>query len=252
MKNLGAVRLAVVFALFGGLPSSVVLAQAPAPARADTPAEAAAAMARAKRLASNPMRVILEASKFRRKGPADEQPPEAANAASLRRTSTRGGAGAEAMPALVKQATDAATMPAPAALPRAAPAEPVIGVTSSQLAALQEGLPALESIGPALAPTASLPQAPAPLTALVAAKPKLIESVEPVFSGRHIEEASRLTEVLAELTVRPDGAVVQVDLLGAVPRVLQRPIIAALEQWRFAPMAVQQMHRVQLVFSGGK
>ena len=72
----------------------------------------------------------------------------------------------------------------------------------------------------------------------------------PVFTGRLIDEAKRLTEVLAELTIHPDGVVAQAALLGAVPRALQRPIIAALEQWRFAPIPVQQLHRVQLVFGG--
>lgn len=251
MKNLGAACLALVFGLLGGLASSVALAQAPAPAKADSPAEAAAAMERAKRLASNPMRVILEASKVRRKGAVDELPPEAADAASLRRTSARGNVGAEVMPAVAKQAPDAVTAVAPVLLPRAAPAEPVLGVTSSRLAAPQEAVPALESTGAALVPTASLPQAAAALTALMTGKPKLVESIEPVFTGRHVEEASRLTEVLAELTIRPDGAVGQVVLLSAVPRALHRPIIAALEQWRFAPLPIQQMHRVQLVFGGG-
>lgn len=249
MRNLGAACLAFVLALLGGLAGN--LAQAQAPAKADSAAEAAAAMERAQRLASNPMRVILAAGKFRRKGAVDEVPPEPADAASLRRTSTLGPGGTEMMPALARPPTpDAVGTPAPAVLPRPAQAEPVIGVTSSSLAAPQEAVPALESSGAAMVTIAPLPQAAAALTATVATRPRLVESVEPVFGGRLIDEAARLTEVLAELTISPDGGVVQAVLLDAVPRALQRPIIAALEQWRFAPMPAQQMHRVQLVFGG--
>ena len=55
---------------------------------------------------------------------------------------------------------------------------------------------------------------------------------------------------MADLTVHPDGGVAQVTLLGEVPRALQRAIVIALDQWRFAPLPAQQSHRVQLVFAG--
>lgn len=253
MSKPGAADLACVFALLGGLVHGPALAQTATPAKAGTAAEAAAAMERAQRLAANPMRVILEAGKFKRKVGADDVTLEAADAASLRRTAARGNAGAELVPAVARPAVDTVAAPPPAVQPRVAQPEPVIGVTSSTLSAPQDAMPALESAGAQLVNVAPLPpSAPAlaTLATLAVAKPRLIESVDPVFPGRLIDDAALLTEVMADLTLRPDGGVAQVTLLGAVPRALQRSIVSALEQWRFAPLPSQQIHRVQLVFAG--
>ena len=238
-------------------------------------------MERAQRLASNPMRVILEASKFRRKGAVDDATTvESGDTASLRRTSARvNTGGAEPIQALARR-QDAVVAPMPAPLvaqlpaplvaqlpapllaqqpaplpvpvPRAAPAEPALAVTNSIPAALQEAVSALESTSLAKTFLTPLPQSAPALAARIAGQPRLVESIEPIFSGQLMDEASRLSEVLAELTIRPDGAVAQAVLLGVVPRGLKRAIVAALEQWRFEPLPAQQLHRVQLVFSGTK
>jgi hypothetical protein len=39
-----------------------------------------------------------------------------------------------------------------------------------------------------------------------------------------------------------------VALLPPVPRAWQRYLLAALEKWRFEPLASARVHRVQLVF----
>ena len=279
MRTLGAAASAAVFCVLGLLAASgAVIAQTPASAlapatKAAEAAEAAAAMERAQRLASNPMRVILEASKFRRKGAVDDATTvESGDTASLRRTSARvNTGGAEPIQALARR-QDAVVAPMPAPLlaqlpapllaqqpaplpvpvPRAAPAEPALAVTNSIPAALQEAVSALESTSLAKTFLTPLPQSAPALAARIAGQPRLVESIEPIFSGQLMDEASRLSEVLAELTIRPDGAVAQAVLLGVVPRGLKRAIVAALEQWRFEPLPAQQLHRVQLVFSGTK
>jgi hypothetical protein len=54
---------------------------------------------------------------------------------------------------------------------------------------------------------------------------------------------------MADLTILADGSVSQVKLATALPRALQRPIISAIEQWRFEPSQAQRTHRVQMVFT---
>lgn len=246
MGNLRAIFWLLGLAVAGPLAAQQTT-PAPAGKAAAEAAEAAAAMERAQRLASSPLRVILEASKIRRKGVAADEAlpapaPEAADAASLRRTAQRG-ADPAAAPAAAKPAAEVAAVATP---------QPALAVTHNTLAALPQAVSALEAGGQPLVTIAPLPQAAVALGAPLATQPKLVESVEPVFVGRLLDESARLTDVLAELTIRPDGAVVQAVLLGAVPRSLQRPIIAALEQWRFAPLPAQQLHRVQLVFGGSR
>ena len=223
-----APALLLVFAL--ALPAAA-WPQAAKPDHAEA-AAAAAAMERAQRLASNPLRVILEAGKIRRRAgdgkPADSETTSIA-----------------AAPAAAPHVAAAAAPPGkPADAPHA-----ILTVGSTLTSAGSTAVAGLDDASMArnIAPLAS---AAAPLAALAAslAPPKLVSTVEPVMPARLAEEASRLTEVTAELTILADGSVAEVALQTAVPRGLVRPITAALEQWRFEPLSGTRVHRVQLVF----
>lgn len=189
--------------------------------------EAAEAMERARRLAANPMRLIQEANRVRRR--ADPEAPAAAG------------------PAL-----EAAGAPgAPAVAPRRA-RTPGVAVLRSDLArprALREA--------PSLLAARELPSPlqPAPLDlpagALLQAdleRPLLIARVNPEVPPRVLVDIDPNTGVLAELTIRPDGSVADVAILSPTGQALARAVVPALQRWRFEPLPRQRVWRVQLLF----
>jgi hypothetical protein len=198
-------------------------AQPLAPSGSASAAEAA--MARARRQAANPLRVILDASKSRR-------PPGQADAAELvspRSVNTR-------QP--VVEATPVETLftlnsSGPAGCAQAVPTlaiEPVPGVRPSNLACA------------CLCPRHRLAAMAASAT------PRLLTMVEPVLTARAIEEAGGLRELPVDLVIRADGSVAEVRVALKVPRPLARAVETALEQWRFEPLPGERLHRVQLAF----
>lgn len=74
--------------------------------------------------------------------------------------------------------------------------------------------------------------------------------VEPELNPRWLEQLLR-PEVTVQFTIRADGAVEAVQVLPPVPRQMVAPILAAVEQWRFAPVPAPRPYRVQLVFRPG-
>lgn len=232
--------------------AGAVWAQAAAPASGASQAakppltEAQAAMERAQRLAANPMKVILQASKIRRR--ANEPEPEAADPNILRRTAVR----TEAAPAAPVPAPAVATA-AQVAPPPPPPVESVV-VNKFMPSALAGGaatpVPALEAALPAAtAPAMSKAVAPAALPiAPLAVQPTLVTMVDPEIPLRLMADGNRIKEVFADLQLRPDGTVADVKLVPPVPRGWQSYIISALERWRFEPLASSRLHRVQLVF----
>lgn len=239
--------------------SGPVSAQQPA-AKPDS-AAAKAAMERAQRMADNPLRVILQAGKIKRKDDAPEPVPDPA----VRRTAVRTGTEA-ANPALATArptvaaptvATSApasvAAAPAPApGTPAPTPEPPPDKVMPSTLLSTPAAanVPALEIAQPVeAAPVTTKAVAPQAIPlAPVNVRPTLVTMVEPEIPTRLLGEAGRVSEVLADLTLREDGSVAAVALLPPVPRAWQRYIITALEKWRFEPLPSGRMHRVQLVF----
>ena len=241
------------------LMAAPALAQQPAPKTES--AEAKAAMERAQRMADNPLRVILQAGKIKRKG--EDSAPEPVAEPAVRRTAVRtgaetantaparpvaGGAPAVATSASVVAVTQAPPQAAPAPSPEPPPAKVM---PSTLLATPAAGnVPALEIAQPveaapmttkAVAPQA-IPLAPANV------RPTLVTMVEPEIPTRLLVDGGRVSEVLADLTLREDGTVSAVTLLPPVPRSWQRYITAALEKWRFEPLPSTRVHRVQLVF----
>lgn len=247
---------------------AALLAAASGPASAQQPAakpesaEAKAAMERAQRMAENPLRVILQAGKIKRK-PEDSAPEPVAEPA-VRRTAVRteAGSAAPARPTPVAAAavstvasssagtTNTAPVPAqvaPAPTPEPPPAKVM---PSSPLAAPAADVPALEVAQPVeSAPVTTKAVAPQAIPLVPAnVRPTLVTMVEPDIPTRLQNEAGRVNEVLADLTLREDGTVSAVALASPVPRSWQRYITTALEKWRFEPLPNIRVHRVQLVF----
>lgn len=236
-----------------------VLAQQPA-AKPDSP-EAKAAMERAQRMADNPMRVILQAGKIKRR--AEDNVPEPVADPAVRRTAVRTTADAPAAAPTSRPATaaPAVSTSAPATVaaasvatpPAAPPAEPQPSkVMSSPLLSApgSSSVPALEIAKPVeAAPVTTKAVAPQAIPIPPAnVRPTLVSMVEPEIPARLQLEAGRVSQVLADLTLREDGTVASAALVSPVPRSWQRIIITALEKWRFEPLPGGRVHRVQLVF----
>ena len=251
---------------------SVLLAAASAgaqTAKPETAAEAAsaaasAAMERAKRQAAGPMRVILEASKSRRKiAESDTPTPQPAEGNSVRTVSSRTAA-PTALPTAPETVARFAGAAQPAPAPVTAPVSAVAAVSAPpgvltqmtlRSAALQgKGVttpaPEFEGVSGALA-AAPLPISPLTLPNLSVgpARVKLLTQVDPQVAQRYLDDMGRNAVVTVDLAIRIDGSVSAVTLVPPSPRGIQRAVVAALELWRFEPLPSERVHRVQLVFN---
>ena len=248
-------------------------AGAQTPAKPDAAAEAAAAMERAKRQAAGPMRIILEASKARRKpGDAEAAPaaPAAATATApseaigLRSVASRTPApvaitSTNAAPAASVVAPVVAASAPPAAVIPAAPAASPDGVQTQvtlEAGALGakpattavSGLESSSVVGPIIAPLAVAPQV-ASSQMLAGDRVRLLSMVEPEVPQRMLDEMGRNASIQVDLVLRADGSVASVDLASPAPRGLLRMLTPSLQQWKFAPLATQRTHRVELLFN---
>jgi hypothetical protein len=229
--------LACLLAAAAGGP---VAAQTAAPAAApkdakDAKAEAeAAAMERARRLAANPMRVILEASRVRRRADGEAPPPAPV-------------AGVAPVAAVAAAAT--ATVAPTEVIPRAAPAPAPREAATPEPAIMSSDLAQARS-APTSAPALTLEPVARPVAALAPelARPTLITRVDPDPPARLLTDLSANTVITADLTIKPDGSVSQVVLVTPNTRSLGRYVITALQQWRFAPLPGERVWRVDLVF----
>lgn len=250
-----------------------VLSASAQTAKPDAAAEAAAAMERAKRQASGPMRVILEASKARRKGNEPEAPP-AAETASVRPVAVRSAAASAAAPAaapagaatavgtatLVSQAPAGApamaepaavATPAVAAVVKSAPVLNTLSSEALQTKSVMALVPGLELTRAAAEPAPPLASSAAiPSLAAGPARVKLVNRVDPDVPQRLLDELGRNALVLVDLGIRADGSVSAVTLAGPAPRSLLRWLVAALEQWQFEPLPAARVHRIELLFNG--
>lgn len=203
-------------------------------------------MERARRQAAGPLRIILEASKTKRK-PGDAETGEAAEGTGPRSVNTRA-----ASPPSGAGTPEAAVVRVPQPVAVVAPAETQVTLNSTALQTRDLTAPtvAIESVVPASA----LAALPAPAEALpppappAQAAPKLITMVEPALPARAFEEAGGLRELPVDLSIRADGSVASVHVAAAAPRQLVRAVVAALGQLRFEPLPAERVHRVQLVF----
>ncbi len=191
-------------------------------------------MERAQRQANNPLRMILEASRIRRK-PGDAEGPETADAGRR-----------PAGPAISPAAVPPAASPDRLATLRTLSADVALDGSSRPLVpslrATEMPVPAPEGLSPVPAPMEMPDGAEAP--------PLLLDIVEPVLTEPEQAEAARLGVLRADLRLRPDGSVAEVSVLTEASRPLQRAVQAALLQWRFAPLPAERLHRVELVVRG--
>jgi hypothetical protein len=204
----------------------------------------AAAMERARRLAANPMRVILEASRVRRR--ANGEPlPAAAPAAGVVPVAAAAAAAPLARPEVTPRAM-------PATQPRevATPGPAIIAAPDlAQTRSAPTSEPAFDPESVAQPLTLAVP-AQAPLTAPTPepARPTLITRVDPDPPARLLTEFGASTVITADLTIKPDGSVSQVVIVTPNMRSLGRYVVTALRQWRFAPLPSERVWRVEVVF----
>ena len=245
-------------------------------------------MERAKRQAAGPMRIILEASKARRKpGEGDTAalaaaPPAAATSdlSSVKSVASRQAAPAAGAntPAGTAASPQANLIAAPAtATATAAPAvAPPVPATSSDASAARaaastegvvtqvtldagalgsksptaavSGLESSSVVGPIVAPLAVAPQATV-LQMQASDRVRLLSMVEPELPQRMLEEMGRNATVRVDLQLRADGSVASVELVSPAPRGMLRMLAPTLEQWKFAPLTSQRTHRIELLFN---
>lgn len=236
-------RLIAVAVLLTLVPAA--WAQAP---RAES-AETDAAMERAKRAAAGPLKAIQQAAKItRRRGEGETGAPATVVVVSATATPVAASVAASA----------AAAAPVAPAPQQARPIEPPPAAQVLDVGARVPAAAEMAQVAPiapaALAPAAAtaLPSPGAvtqPLLDTMPALPQVLEMVEPSIPPAVLAQGPRGAEVEAELSLRADGSVAGVTLLPPVPRAWQRHIIAALERWRYEPMAGPRTHRVRLVFT---
>lgn len=266
MKSVALIGLLAAWAALA--PAWAQTAAHPPAAPASAASAAEAAMERVRRQAANPLRIILEASKTRRK-PGDADLAEGADTPGPRAVNTRvaplTSAGGQLDAGALRQAqagtpraqavaaTPAGAGPAPTPAPPATAAPAIETQNTLSSAALQTHGDAAPVAGlDAVVPASRLGALPVPAAALPPPPPmapKLITMVEPVLPARALAEAGSIRELPVDLVIRPDGTVASATVAGSAPRALVRAVVQALEQWRFEPLPAERVHRVQLVFS---
>jgi hypothetical protein len=250
-------------AAVAALAASAALGQAAAPAAQPAKpkedpaaAEAAAAMERARRQAANPMRIILEAAKAKRR-PGEDTPAVTPEPASVRPVANRSAAPTSTVASTAATATPAVvTSPAPEPRVAAAPPapEPAQATLTSSTLQNKSAAPVAALVGTGGTNSSTIAPVPEPLPVLPNApgRPKLLKMVEPDVPQRVLDEMGRNATVAVDLTIRTDGSVGKVALASPAPRQMNRLLSAAMEQWRFDTAATERNHRVELVFNADR
>ncbi len=149
---------------------------------------------------------------------------------------------AAAQPAQAPAAHAAASVPAPAASQEqaVARAEPEPAAAKPELLAAAPATPP--------APPATEPSRPAP-------KPepeedvalRLIQKVDPDIP-RQLATNIRSGSVMVRFQVKPDGSTTKVETVGSANKRLAASAIAAVQQWKFAPIPKQREATVEIGF----
>lgn len=231
--------------------------QPPAAPQATDPGPAV----RVQRDAVNPLRMIIEAGKLKaRSRPAVEARAAAEPEPPTRRAAPRAAAArspeAPLDAAVAKPATPA-TPPSPAQDDRstqsAVPAAPATALAEPAAATL---VPVVATradtdavIDPRIAALAAAMPAPSRATLPPLARLVLADYVEPVVPERVRSRLSGAPEVVLDLLVRADGSVGEATVRSSTDKALEPLALAAVRQWRYKPIAQDQPHAVQMVFS---
>ena len=150
--------------------------------------------------------------------------------------------------AAARPETPATALPAPAAAPDRIELEPATGEEADEgvPGGVEGGIPGGQ-VGGALAdlPAPPPPPPPAPTAPTAPAapirvggkvpQPALLQRVEPEYPSAAIE-ARVQGIVILETVVGEDGRVIEVRVLRSAGDVLDRAAIAAIRQWRYAPL----------------
>jgi TonB family protein len=192
------------------------------------------AAARAAREASNPLRIIIEASKL--KSRATEAPvPEKRPVRPVRPVAAK-------PPTLVPVAAKEEAAPVAMEAASQPPAEPAAVV------------PALARAEPAPVPaTLSLPAPVVPAPRLAPPLPlKLVQLVEPSLSSMVVRRMRADAEVVVGFTVNADGTVSDVAVRSSPMQALDDAVVEAVSQWRYEPIGAARTHAVQLVLRASR
>lgn len=245
-------RLAVLLAAIA--PCALAVAQDVAPSE------------RARRVADNPMRLIIEASKVRRRSvekvavrqrsaPEAVQtavvvaPPAAAvgsTASTLSAESTSPfelPASSTAMPDtmdLPPPGEPFATSEPPAASEPTAASEPPAESEPATSAPPSRTEPELPPVGPRAALVADpvIDEPPQPLRAA--------QIVEPVVPRRLADQVSGDVDVVVAFTVQPDGSVHDAQVQSSTHPLVNETVLRAVAQWRYDAIPAPRRHAVQL------
>jgi TonB family protein len=236
-------------------------------------------MERAKRDASNPLRIIIEASQVKRTRTGGDAPAPAAAAAPVATKAPEPRAAAERRSARVAEPTPAPPTPSrtlaapspavgdppateptsapptaietPAAsvapAPLSAPAAPDAAAPADVQAPAATG-PAAAGIAAAAAAAPSAPNAAQP-AAEVLAPLKLVRYIEPEIPARIRGRLRPTSEVTVAFKVLRDGSVSQAAIRATNARALDPVVLEAVRQWRYDPVPEEREHVVQLVFN---
>ncbi len=227
------------FILLATLVFSPIAAQAQKAAPRDPDAAA-----RAAREASNPLRIIIEASKLKsrateapvpEKRPVRPVRPVAAKPATLAPVAAK----AETAPVAMEAASQPPAEPAAVvpALARAEPAPAPVPVPVPVPVPATLSLPAPVVPAPRLAP-------PLPL--------KLVQLVEPSLSSMVVRRMRADAEVVVGFTVNADGTVSDVAVRSSPMKALDDAVVEAVSQWRYEPIGAARTHAVQLVLRASR
>jgi hypothetical protein len=221
-----------------------------AQAQAAAPVDERGLSERVRSQASNPMRIILEASRIKRRPATDTEEAAPAVPPVTARTQVRAaeasagaGAGASVLAPPRPQSLSLETL-TPGMPPLVLPALPAVAEVP-RLGALP-GAAVAAGLATAAAGVAATTSAAAPLGE---AAPRLLTMVAPELPPMLARRLGPLPDVLVEVRIERDGRIGQATLLGGVNRAAEPYILEALKQWRFAPLREPLTQRLTLVFN---
>lgn len=198
-----------------------------APAQAQTPANADAALERSQKQSDNVYRWIkLHAEPPRKPEPGAKPRPRADATAQVPRRSDARMGQPEAATATEAAATEGLT----------------VQDTAQELAASAAPVAAASAAAPATPPAA------AAVAAEVEKELRPLSQPQPEIP-RELRNAIANGRVLLSFTVQPDGSVAQASVLNSTNRRLAKPALDAVSQWRFEPIRTARAVQVEIEFN---
>jgi TonB family protein len=137
-------------------------------------------------------------------------------------------------------ATPATTAPPPTALPVAAPV--AADVPGGAPPGLTQPVP--DTAEPPPAPAAPAQAEPAALPNL-----ELIERADPALTADLIDARLADASVTVSFTVGTQGEVIAPQIVASTDRRLNRPVLRAVAEWRYAPVSAPRPHTVKFSFA---